>query len=93
MTTKAAPANETAEAKAIREKNEAHEAERQEQLKKIAGKRMPRVLDAIATVGGLAIHQPTPEQQKKLVDSLKKAVTEVEEELKSSGAPKSRFLL
>lgn len=92
MTTKAAPANETAEAKAIREKNEAY-AERQEQLKKIAGKRMPRVLDAIATVGGLAIHQPTPEQQKKLVDSLKKAVSEVEEELKSSGAPKSRFLL
>lgn len=92
MTTKAAPANETAEAKAISEKNEAH-AERQEQLKKIAGKRMPRVLDAIATVGGLAIHQPTPEQQKKLVDSLKKAVSEVEEELKSSGAPKSRFLL
>lgn len=92
MTTKAAPANETAEEKAIREKNEAH-AKLQEQLKKIAGKRMPRVLDAIATVSGLAIHQPTPEQQKKLVDSLKKAVSEVEEELKSSGAPKSRFLL
>lgn len=87
---------ETDVQKAAREKKEAEAkafAESQESLKNIAGKRMPRVLDAIATVGGLAIHKPTPEQQKKLVDSLRKAVDEVEAELKSSNAPKSRFQL
>lgn len=84
--------NETAEAFKKRMDEWEHN-EHQKMLKSIAAKRMPRVLDAIATVGGLATHLPTPEQQKKLVDSLRKAVDEVEQELKGTGEQQSRFQL
>lgn len=90
--TTSAPAGETEEQKKIRvaaEKEQYHK----DMLKKISATRIPRVVDGILSIGGLATHKPNAAQQKFIIDQLRSAVDQVENELKGATITEPKFQL
>lgn len=65
----------------------------QPMLKKLSATRVPRVVTAIKTIGGLVNHKPTESQQKFLIGQLRAAVDEAEKELKGEGETAPTFSL
>lgn len=65
---------------------------KQDALKRIASKRMPKVLRAIRTVGNLASYKPTEQQITFIMHALKSAIKDTEDRLQGA-SPVSEFEL